>query len=104
MAAELQVEMRPLADGRIEASFAGEVDVSNVTRFRESLAQVTSSGSGVANLTTLTYLDSAGIEALFEVARRANLEIVAGPECQVRRLLDVVSLGTVATVLDEAPA
>ncbi len=104
MPSDLRVENRTLADGRNRVGFSGEVDATNVARFRESLAQASSSGRVVADLSNLTYLDSAGVEVLFDVARRCALAVVAGPECVVRHLLDVVALGAVATVLDEAPA
>jgi anti-sigma B factor antagonist len=104
VAAELRIETRTLADGRTSTAFAGEVDVTNVAAFRESLERVTPSGRVVAELTGLTYLDSAGIEVLFGVARRADLEIVARPDCVVRRLIDVVALDQVAALADHAPA
>lgn len=103
MAADLQVEVRMLSDGRGAASFAGEVDVTTVDRFREALARAAASGHVVADLSELRYLDSAGVEVLFGLARRSTLDVVAGPQCPIRRLLDVVSLGTVATLLDEPP-
>lgn len=103
MAADLRGEVRPLADGRSQASFVGEVDVTTVDQFRATLARAAGAGPVVADLSELTYLDSAGVDVLFEVARRTPLEVVAGPQCPVRRLLDVVSLGAVATLLDEPP-
>lgn len=104
MAADLRVQTRALADGRTSTVFAGEVDVTNVAAFREALVRATSSGKCVAELTALTYLDSAGIEVLFDVARRAHLEIVASPECVVRRLIHVVALDQVASLTDRPPA
>lgn len=103
MAADLRGEVRPLADGRSQVSFVGEVDVTTVDQFRATLARAAGAGPVVADLSELTYLDSAGVDVLFDVARRTQLEVAAGPQCSVRRLLDVVSLGAVATLLDEPP-
>lgn len=100
MPADLRVETRSLADGRTSAVFTGEVDVTSVPDFRTGLEQAIAQGAGVAVLTGLTYLDSAGIEALFNVARRAELEIVAGPDSVVRGLIELVGLGEVATLRD----
>lgn len=86
--------------GRPTVAFTGEVDVTNVDRFSAALA-ADGSATVVADLTGLTYLDSAGIQVLFTVARQRKLEIVAGPGCLVRRVLEVVGLGEVATLHDE---
>lgn len=101
--AELTIGTRPLGDGRSVVSFAGEVDVTNVATFEESLARSVAGGGAVIDLQDLTYLDSAGVAVLFGVARHTSLEVVAGPGSRIRRLLDVVSLDAVATVLDVAP-
>lgn len=103
MGADLELNVRSLGDGSPVVVCAGEVDVTNVGTFRDALVEASTSPRLVADLSDLAYLDSAGVEVLFAVAHRTALEIVAGPECRVRRLLDVVSLGSIATIVGEAP-
>ena len=102
MSAELQVIAQH--DGnRAVVRFIGEVDMTNADRFRAALADAGGvAPTVVADLDGITYLDSAGVEALFVTARASRLEVVAGPTCVVRRVLDVVGLAEVATLSDTA--
>lgn len=103
MTTELQVEHRVLPDGRGVAAFTGEVDVSNVGDFAEGLAAAVTPEGVVVDLDGLTYLDSAGVEVLFDMARRSRLAVVAGTGSPVHHLLEVVALSAAATVLDHFP-
>jgi anti-sigma B factor antagonist len=62
---------------------AGDIDLINVGEFQAALDQAAAtSGAITADLTAVTYCDSAAIRALFSVARRARLTIqvsAAGP-------------------------
>jgi anti-sigma B factor antagonist len=107
MSAELRVTAEPVGetDERAVVRFAGEVDMTNVDRFRAALSAATSAApTVVADLDGITYLDSAGVEALFATARATRLAVVAGPACVVRRVLDVVGLAEVADLSDGAPS
>ncbi len=76
---------------------SGEIDLSNVTAFRAALSEGGDSRL-VVDLTGVTYLDSAGIAALFERARRSELEIVLSPGSVLAPLLEITHLADVATV------
>lgn len=103
MATELRIETRALETGRTVVTCRGEVDVTNVARLRAALEDASDPEAGravVADLDGLTYFDSAGVEVLFSMAHRQPLEVVAGPGCVVRRVIDVVGLAQVAKVRD----
>jgi anti-anti-sigma factor len=93
----------------------GELDASNVEQVREQILEAaTSEAPGmVIDLTETTYLDSAGVRILFELARRLRsrrqeLRIAVPADGIVRRVLvltalgDVVPLETVAADAVEA--
>lgn len=123
MGAELRTQtVRAGSSGPIVLRFEGEVDASNVAEFRRALdtadpsstptsATRTSSApcaaatratppQVVVDLAGLTYLDSAGVDVLFDVARRQTLAVVAPPGSAVRRVLEIVSLDTAAALCD----
>lgn len=100
MSAELHVTTEQEAD-RAVVRCAGEVDMANVDRFRAAVTEARKAASTVVvDVDGITYLDSAGVEVLFAAARAGRLEVVAGPRCVVRRVLEVVGLAEVATLSD----
>jgi len=80
---------------------AGDIDLTNVGQFQATLDQAAAaSGAIIADLTEVTYCDSATIRALFIAARRAPLTIqvsAAGPISET--LLSVSGLDQIATVI-----
>ena len=80
---------------------AGDIDLTNVGQFQAALDQAAAASSAViADLTAVTYCDSAAIRALFTAARRARLTIrvsAAGPINET--LLKVSGLDQIATVV-----
>lgn len=53
---------------------AGEIDMSNVARFRDALSQAGADGTGlIVDLTKVDYLDSAGLTALLPYAPRIRI-------------------------------
>ncbi len=79
---------------------AGDIDLTNAGQFQAVLSQAAASGGITADLTAVTYCDSAGIRALITVARQARLTIrvgTAGPITET--LLKVSGLDQVATVV-----
>ena len=99
MADELRVEVVTAPSGTVTVTVAGGVDIGNVGRFRTPLEEAaTTAPAVVVDLDGVTYLDSAGIAALFDAAGRTALEVVASEDCLVRRVLEVVALDRVATV------
>ena len=80
---------------------AGDIDLTNVGQFQAALDQAAASASAViADLTAVTYCDSAAIRALFRAARRVRLTIqvsTGGPVTET--LLKVSGLDQLATVV-----
>ncbi len=89
------------------ASLEGEIDMTNAAYVREQLSTaVTGEAHGlVLDLTDARYLDSAGIEVLFELSRRLvrrgqQLRLVVPRRSPLRRLFTLIDLGSVAAVHD----
>jgi anti-sigma B factor antagonist len=80
---------------------AGDIDLTNAGQFQAALDQAAAtSGDITADLTAVTYCDSAAIRALFIAARQARLTIrvaAAGPINEI--LLKVSGLDQIATVV-----
>ena len=99
MTPDLVVRMEPGDDGPPRLRVAGEIDLSNVERFRQSLSTGAPAGSAlIVDLTGISYIDSAGISALFERARRGGLEIVADEDSVVAPLIRITRLDQLAVV------
>ena len=80
---------------------AGDIDLTNVGQFQAALDQAAATSSAItADMTAVTYCDSAAIRALFIAARQARLTIqvsTAGPINET--LLRVSGLDQIATVV-----
>ena len=80
---------------------AGDIDLTNVGQFQAALDQAAATADAVtADMTAVTYCDSAAIRALFLAAREARLTIVvaaAGPINET--LLRVSGLDQIATMV-----
>lgn len=98
----------------VVVAVAGDVDSSNAADLRRAIYERVSPGATVlvVDLSETAYLDSAGVELIFELARRLTarrqaLRIVAVPGGGVRRVLELCAVGAVADLaasLDEAYA
>ena len=105
---ELEFQER---DGLMVATLAGEIDGSNTLELGRALAErlPTASRGLVLDLTAIGYLDSAGIELLFKLARRLRdrrqlLRIVVPQGSPVRRVLDICDVSSVAPLDDTVDA
>lgn len=80
---------------------SGDIDLTNVGEFQAALDQAAAAASAItADMTAVTYCDSAAIRALFHAARRARLTIgVAAAGSVTEALLKVSGLDQVATVV-----
>ena len=80
---------------------AGDIDLTNVGQFQATLDQAAAAAKAIiADMTAVTYCDSATIRALFIAARRAQLTIQVSTEGPVTEtLLKVSGLDQVATVI-----
>jgi anti-sigma B factor antagonist len=102
--AAFQARFEFLPPGECESAIvraAGDIDLTNVGQFQAALEQAAATASTViADLTAVTYCDSATIRALFIAARNARLTIrvaVAGPINET--LLRVSGLDQVTAVV-----
>jgi anti-anti-sigma factor len=108
---EISVERR---DGTLVAQLGGEIDMANAAHVRdELLASVPNDALAlVIDLSTCRYLDSAGIEVLFDLSRRLGrrrqqLRLVVPPGSPLRRVIELTEVASVAPVhegLDSALA
>jgi anti-anti-sigma factor len=100
------VELIPRHDRSVPiCELRGELDASNVDSVHAALLdQVPNDVPGlVIDLTTTTYLDSAAVRILFDIARqlqssRQQLRLVVPPEGVVRRVLVLTALVDVVPV------
>ncbi|WAC93399.1 STAS domain-containing protein [Mycobacterium sp. Aquia_213] len=103
MAAELTLNTDHGPDGRPRVTATGEIDLSNVARLIEAL-NTASAGTRrpiTIDLSTVRYLDSAGINALFDHADKVDgLHIIV--HRLLVRVLTISGLDKVAT-LEAAP-
>jgi anti-anti-sigma factor len=100
------VEVIPRSDRSVPVcDLRGELDASNVDEVQSALLEcVGNDVPGLAlDLTQTTYLDSAGIRILFELARRLRtrrqeLRLVVPPDGVVRRVLVLTALADIVPV------
>lgn len=105
---QARFEIQPGADGEpATVRAAGDIDLINVAQFQAALEQAAAaSGAVIADLTAVTYCDSATIRALFIAARRGRLTIrVSMAGAITDTLLKVSGLDKIAAVvtLDSGP-
>lgn len=94
------------------AAIEGEIDASNVQEVRERLRALLTNRSTalVVDLAETRYLDSAGINMLFELAgeltdRQQTLRIVVPPSTPILRMLTIAGLtGAIPTYETRADA
>jgi anti-anti-sigma factor len=103
---EIEFEER---GGVLVAQIRGEVDGSNAVELGKALGQaLPSSARGmVLDLSAVEYLDSAGIELLFDLARRLGdrrqrLRLAVPSRSPVRRVLEICDIDSVAPMADTA--
>ena len=92
---------------------AGEVDITNAEGLRDALLSALNAGAAglVADMTPMTFLDSAGVTALVRAARRATatdatlrLAVTAPPVLRVLSLVGIDRLIQVYPSLADAMA
>ncbi len=92
-------------DGHQLARVSGELDTFGAQTFKERLGQLVTADRCVVDLRGLSFVDSAGLHALFGVCRvakeaGASLVFVVPADSPVRRVIDLVQLADVAPVCD----
>jgi anti-sigma B factor antagonist len=91
-------------DGTPRVIATGEIDLSNIDQFIQALTTASAGARGpiTIDLSTVKYLDSAGINVLFDHADKVDaLHVIVHP--LLVRVLDISGLNKVATV-EAAPA
>jgi anti-sigma B factor antagonist len=104
---DARFEFLPAGDGDPAiVRAAGDIDLTNVGQLQAALGQAAAVSSAViADLTAVTYCDSATIRVLFIAARHARLTIHVGKAGPVTEaLLKVSGLDQVATVVTPGSA
>jgi stage II sporulation protein AA (anti-sigma F factor antagonist) len=107
-AAEIAVQRR---DASVVAHLAGEVDMTNAGYVRDELlgSMPNDALALVLELGGCRYLDSAAIEALFDIVRRLSrrrqeLRLVVPAGSPLKRLLELTDLASVAPVHESEEA
>jgi anti-anti-sigma factor len=100
--ADLAIERR---DRLVLATISGEIDLSNAADVRRRVTDALDSEDVglVLDLTPTTFLDSAGLQVIFELQNvlrehRQDFHLVVPPDGQPWRTLDVVGVHRVAHV------
>lgn len=99
---QARFEFRPVGEREpVTVRAVGDIDLTNVGQFQAALDQAAATSSAItADMTAVTYCDSATIRALFIAARQTRLTIqvsTAGPISET--LLKVSGLDQIATVV-----
>ncbi len=95
MATPLELFTRRDADGIPVVTTVGEIDMSNADRFGTELGLAAKDGGRfVVDLTSVAYLDSAGVHALF--GHLPRIRLIVGP--LLAPVLAISGLSEVATV------
>jgi anti-sigma B factor antagonist len=102
--AEIAMERR---GGMLVAHLGGEIDMTNAGYVRDELLDSVPNEALVLviDLHECRYLDSAGIEVLFDLARRLGrrrqkLRLVVPPNSPLVRVLELTEVGTAAPIHD----
>lgn len=91
----------------VVATVEGEVDGSNAAELRRAVAEKVPSTarSLILDLSKTGYIDSTGVELLFELARRLSarrqiFSVVVPKGSGVRRVLELCDIGSVAVLVE----
>jgi anti-anti-sigma factor len=89
-------------DGVVVARVGGEIDSSNASELRLALSERLPNATDalVLDLSDVTYLDSSGIQLLFELgkrlgARRQTMRLVVPRDAPMRRVLELCDMTSV---------
>jgi anti-sigma B factor antagonist len=107
-----EVRFEEVGVDTVIAAVTGEIDGSNAGEVQRAVAEhvPTTARSLVIDLSQTAYIDSTGVELLFELARRLSsrrqaFSVVVPHGSGVRRVLelcDIASVGTLVATRDEA--
>lgn len=93
-------------DDRVCIALSGEIDLDNAASVQEEINAVVTNevAAVVVDLTNLSYMDSAGLRVLFQLAERLRvlqmeLDLLVPPQSPVRRVIELSGLAPVARLL-----
>jgi anti-sigma B factor antagonist len=103
------------ADGDLQARFdivpgagqqpatvraSGDIDLANAARFQAALTEAAATSSEIiADMTAVTYCDSAAINVLFTAAKHNHLTLVVPEAGPITTMLKVAGLDQITTVI-----
>jgi len=89
----------------LKATITGEIDISNTSELRRSIdTQLADTTTVIIDLSATTFLDSAGVAFLFDMASRLRttrrqLYLVIPADAPIRRIVTLTGLNNEVTVL-----
>lgn len=102
-----EVDFSDASPGVIVAAVAGEIDGSNAAELRRAVAErvPSTARSLIMDLSDTSYIDSTGVELLFELARRLAARrqiftVVVPQGSGVRKVLELCDIGSVAILVE----
>lgn len=102
----LEIDFEEAGEVALIAAVSGEIDSSNANDLRVAVSDrlATTVTVLVLDLSDVTYLDSSGVESVFELARRLaerrqELRLIAPVGSGTRRVLELCAVGGVAELL-----
>lgn len=95
-------------DGRSRVIVAGEVDLATAGALEHATRDALAAGPVTVDLSAVTFMDSAGLRTLGDLARAAQadgggLRIADGFQRPVARLLDVTGMRAALPIRHDAP-
>jgi len=102
-----KVDFTEVPPDAIVASVSGDIDGSNAAELRRGVAERVppTARSLIMDLTATTYIDSTGVELLFELARRLSARrqiftVVVPKGSGIRKVLELCDIGSVAILVE----
>lgn len=81
---------------------AGDIDLTSAPRFEAALTEAAATSSQVtADMTAVTYCDSAAIHALFTAARHSQLTLVIPARGPITTMIKIAGLDQVTSVITD---
>ncbi|HEY8321187.1 MAG TPA: STAS domain-containing protein [Candidatus Baltobacteraceae bacterium] len=84
----------------------GELDFGNAKTLVRAFDRIPDPGDTIVDLTGLAFIDSSGLTAIANYARKAmphGRVTVVVPQAAMRRLFSITALDTILAVVDRAP-
>jgi len=79
---------------------SGDIDLASAARFQAALTEAAATSSQIiADMTAVTYCDSAAINALFTAARHSRLTLMIPETGPITTMLKIAGLDQITTVI-----